>query len=337
MNLEDTVRAAVHDLADEAPVPHDLAAAARIRGRRLRRRRRTGFGALALAMAALVGTPYVLLRGQETVEQAAATPWDSPYRLPGGVIVTALGTRNVTERTAYDGNVLLDRRTGRYAVLPAGYYTIWGAPVGGRAAVADGRGNTGVVDAGGGGGVWQGIAMDPVWSSDGTRLLFTTDRGFGVMEAATGDVRWRTAPMERCPDVCMFTWLPGDREVAVARRDEKRPDAVKDVAIYAAATGRLVRVVPVPGVPVRQDAWSPDGRLVLALDRLPGEPVDVVEVGSGRTVATIAGRQVHFLPDGRILSLTDRTAGLYDATGRLLARQPLQDALRDRELSIGRP
>ncbi len=111
--------------------------------------------------------------------------------------------------------------------------------------MSNGAGGTGIVDAAGGTGIWQDIAIDPVWSSDGTRLLFSTDRGFGIMEAATGDLRYRTTPMELCPDLCTFSWLPGDQEVAVARRDpaadqsEDRPDTVKDVAIYAITDARL--------------------------------------------------------------------------------------------------
>jgi hypothetical protein len=162
------------------------------------------------------------------------------------------------------------------------------------------------------------------------------------MDAATGDIAVRNTPMELCPDRCTFSWLPGDLEVAIGRRDPAavrspgRPDTVKDVAIYAVATGRLVRVVPVPGEPVRQDAWSSDGRLVLVYDRLLGEPFRVVEVRSGRTVGRIAGQEVHFLRDDRILSLTNETAELYDSAGRLVQKRALPDDLRDRKLSIGR-
>ncbi len=364
MNLEDNVRAAVRDLADDAPVPHDLAAVARVRGRRLRRRRQAGFGALVVAVVAIVVTPFALPRGDDRIPSVVPAPpatdtpktgnpntgnwWESPYRLPGGAIITALSHRDVglvdapPDKTVHDGNVLLNRKTGKYAVLPASYYTIWGAPVGGRAVASDGEGNIGIVDAAGGRGIWRDIAADPVWSADGTRILFATDEGFGIMAAATGEVRYRSTPMDWCPDFCTFSWLPGDQQVAVARRDpeapqsEDQPDVVKDVAIYAAADGRLVRIVPVPGVPLRQDAWSPDGRLVLVRDPVLGQPNHVVEVGTGRGIGRIPGENVHFLPNGQILSLTDREAVLYDPTGKPLETQTLPYDLRARELSIGR-
>src|SRR5687768_8634318 len=110
MNLEDTVRAAVHDLADDAPAPHDLATVARARGRRLRRRRQAGFGALAVAVVAIVVTPFALPRGEDRIPPVVPAPpatdtpatsdpntgnwWESPYRLPGGAIITALSHRD---------------------------------------------------------------------------------------------------------------------------------------------------------------------------------------------------------------------------------------------------
>lgn len=351
MNLEEDVRTAVQDLADEAPAPFDLATVARTRGRRLRRRRRAGYGALAFALVAVAVAPYAALHREATPMQPApmqpATPaptwsvaaglWDRPYRLPGGAIVTAINVGDADED--HQGDVLLDRRTGRYVPLPAAGHSIWAAPVGGRAVIDDGRGGIGIIDAAGDHNISQNIAISPVWSSDGTRILFTTSGGYGVMEAATGDIRWRTTPMDDCSAACTFTWLPDDRQVAIARRDpaEPNPDVVKDVAIYTADTARLVRTVPVPGDPMRQDAWSADGRLVLVHDRDLGEPAHIVEVATGRTVGRVPGDAVHFLPDGRILSITEKAAELYDVTGRLLERQVLPIGLRDRELNIGRP
>lgn len=363
MNLEESVRAAVHQLADDAPPAVDLATVARARGRRLRRRRRAGLGALVVALIAVTVTPYAVLRRDASPDPApaqSATPapvrsaagdwWERPYPLPGGAIVTALSRRDVglvdapPAKTVRDGNVMLDRRTGTYVVLPASFYTVWGAPAGNRALASNGNGGTGIVEPPGGREIWKDFNIDPMWSSDGSQILFTTEQGFGIIETATGETRRQTTPMTLCPDQCGFTWLPGEREVAIARRDpgarqsEDRPDKVKDVAIYSVATGRLVRVVPVPGVPAGPNAWSRDGRLVLTRDQsFRGVPTHIVEVATGRTVGTVAGRNVHFLPDGRILSLTDKQADLHDATGRRLATQRLPADFQGRELSIGRP
>ena len=221
---------------------------------------------------------------------------------------------------------------------------VWGAPAGNRAMVSERTGGTGLVTATGGQDSWQGIAMDPSWSSDGSRILFTTAEGFGIVQTATGEVRRHVMPMSLCADPCEFSWLPNEQEVAIARRDPAvarsadQPDIVQDIAIYSMTSGKLVRVVPVRGVPVGPSAWSRDDRLVLVRDEsFGGVPTHIVEVATGRTVGTIAGKNVHFLPNGRILRLTNETAELYDAAGRLLETQTLPADFHGREVSIGQP
>ncbi|MGX6607877.1 TolB family protein [Micromonosporaceae bacterium Da 78-11] len=358
MNLEDTVRAAVHDLAEDAPPAHDLATVARVRGRRLRRRRQTGLGLAALALIAVTVTPYAVLHRDApapTPLQTQSVPtewWQTPYRLPGGMIVTALTRKDVgavdvpggtTER---DGNVLLNRETGRYTVLPSSYYTVYGAPAGEYGMAANGTGGSGIIDAKGGRGIWMDLSFEPRWSSDGSRILFTTDEGFAVMDAATGKIRRQALPaaIQRCPDDCIFSWLPGDQEVALARVDpdvqqsESKPDKILDIAVYSAATGKRVRIVPVAGVPFGPDAWSPDGNSVLVQDEaFAGRPKRIADVATGKIRGTVPGMNVHFLPNGKILSLTDEEALLYDADGKLLQRQSLPADFKDRTASIGTP
>jgi hypothetical protein len=68
-----------------------------------------------------------------------------------------------------------------------------------------------------------------------------------------------------------------------------------------------------------------------------GQPNHIVEVQTGRDLGRIPGENVHFLPNGQILSLTEQEAVLYDPTGKKLQVQTLPYEFRGRELSIGRP
>jgi hypothetical protein len=358
MNLEENLRAAVRDLAADAPSVHDLAAVARRRGRRLRRRRQAGLGAAALALVAVAVTPYAVLHRDAPTPAPMHTQgvpaqwWQTPYRLPGGMIVTALSKRDVGGvdvpggTTVRDGNVLLNRDTGQYVVLPGSYYTVYGSPAGEHALAANDSGGSGIIDAQGSRGIWMDVSIDPRWSSDGSRILFATEQGFAVMDAASGAIKRHAVPevTQLCPDDCTFSWLPGDREVALALVDptveqsEDKPDTIKDIAIYSVATGERLRTLPVAGVPIGQDAWSPDGRSVLVQTQaFTGRPKRIVDVATGRTLGTVPGQNVHFLRDGRILSLTDEVASLYDGTGKLLQQQTLPPDFKDRTASIGTP
>lgn len=360
--LEETLRDAVRDLADEAPHTSGMAAAARSRGRRLRRRRRAGLVAGVLALVATATTPYAVLhRSAPSPEPITPEPtpsatsigpgdwWMSPYRLPGGAVVTALSKVGVGQvnaplrETVHDGNVLLDPDTGHYVVLPSDYYTIFGAPAGGHALADNGEGGSGLVDSKGSRGIWQDVSPgDPQWSTDGSKILYVGSAGFSIMDVATGKVSSPPTESVSCPDECFFTWLPGDKEVAVARRDdsvahsEARRDKVKDIVVYDAATGRRVRTVPVPGAPTGSDAWSRDGKLVLVFNaKARSKPIQIADTHTGKSVGQIPFGDVHFLPDGRILALTDGWATLYDNRGKVLQTQELPADFHNRDLSIG--
>ncbi len=366
---QDKVRATVHDLADDARFPAGLAATARRQGRRIRRRRRAGVAAAALGLIAATSVPYLLLRSDEPSPQpqpAATTPapvrlttapadWGKrPLELPGGVIVTALTRNDVGRdtragRTLATGNVVLDRKTGRYTALTGDYYTVWGAPELQRG-VVNGNGGLGIIRADGSI-VWADVAfaLDPQWSPDGTRLLATTSKGFAVIDARTGDVRRTSTPdaMSACPDDCLFTWLPDGRRVAIAQRDltvaqdEEKPDVVDRIKVYDVSTAKLLTTLSAPGVPAGQDAWSPDGGRVVLKHATAGGWGDrlIFDTATGKVNGTIAEEDVHFLPNGQVLGLNeaDAIARLYDSTGRVLEEMTLPQDFAARKISIGTP
>ncbi|GAA2635786.1 TolB family protein [Paractinoplanes durhamensis] len=359
-HIEDTLRDAVRELADDAPRTYGLADVARQRGRRLRRRRRVALVTGAAALVAATITPYAVVHRAAPPAPVAPSPpvptvsaipgqwWTSPYRLPGGAVVTALSKVDVglvdapVRKTVQDGNVLLDPATGHYVVLPSAYYTVYGSPRGGHALALNGEGGSGVVDAVGGRGIWMDLSpMGPQWSSDGTKILLTGLTGFSIMDAATGKITDHPIGDFACPDECFFTWLPGEREVAIARRDpgvahdEAKRDPVKDIAVFSVSTGKPTRTVPVAGAPIGPDAWSADGRLVLTYDPAAhSKPIRIADVGTGRILGQIPGTP-HFLPDGRILSLSEGKATLYDRNGKALEAQTLPADFKNREISLG--
>ncbi|MEV0901530.1 hypothetical protein [Actinoplanes sp. NPDC049802] len=365
-NVEDLVGAAVRDLADNAPRPLDLAAAARTRGRRIRRRRRTAIGTAALALTVVAAAPFVIVREQAPDSPATPPPapsmsattaakgvWEQqPYQLPGGLVVTALtridvGSDNPAGKTLKDGNVALDRVTGRYWALPWDYYTIWGAPAGAGSLVSDGSSN--LLSVGG-----EGVLPTPIpggaelpgpqWSRDGRRLLDTVHDGYVIRDGVTGRITSRGGggATATCPDFCYFTWLANGTEVALPRVDPKvpqseaKPDTIKDIVVYSIATGQRIRTLPVAGVPVDSDSWSPDGRFVMVFDQaFQTRPKHVVDVETGKTVGRIPGTNVHFLPDGRILSIRDTKAEVYDVRGALVESQTLPADFAGRTVSVG--
>ncbi|MFF5081931.1 WD40 repeat domain-containing protein [Actinoplanes sp. NPDC000266] len=366
MNLEEGVRATVNDLAASAPMPVDLAGAARRKGRGIRRRRQAG---AALVVMALAVTPYVVLRKQEaqpapvspaptssaaSVRRTAAPQnWTkAPLKLPGGAIVTAVTRTDVGRdtpagRTLPTGNVVLDRATGQYVVLKTNYYTVWGAPKKNRGVVSDGASGLGLIRADGSvKWVQIGYMLDPQWSPDGTRLLASTLKGYTVIDAATGRTSRQSVPdaIAVCPDNCFFTWLPDGKSIAIARRDltvaqsEEVSDTVGELAVYDVATGKQVRTMPVPGVPVSGNAWSPDGRRVLLeAAALGGDERRIADTATGKIIKSIPGSNARFLPNGQILALTDKVATLYDPNGTVVEVMTLPRDFRYRTVSVGTP
>jgi hypothetical protein len=364
--LEETLRDAVRDLADEAPHAYDLAAAARVRGRRIRRRRRAAAGGLALALLVVVAVPYVWLRPEPRtpVVQPAPTPSvttkpivqqlpgftvKTPYRLPGGAVVTLVTIPSTVvedgaETSGDNTYVSLNRDVGRYRQLPFAYAPLGVSPDGERFAAAVSRGTVRVLRPDGSTvdtlnvDTFSRVGGDPVWSPDGSRLLVPTAGGFAVYETGTGDYREFPNPdiEPLCSDLCSFSWLPNGREFAVPRRDvtvprsESVPDRLEGVIVYSADTGAQVRSIPMTGVPVGNEAWSPDGASVLIYEKGDASGgIRIVDAVSGIPRGELmAGPGAIYLTDGRILVYGNRYAQLHAADGTLLEefRMPSQFA-----------
>ncbi|NES29737.1 hypothetical protein GCE86_25470 [Micromonospora terminaliae] len=357
-SLDETLRAAVRDLADGAGPAPDLAARALGRGRRLRRRRRVTAAAAALVAVAAVTLPFVLLRPRPapppTTPPTTATPSPSMRPTPGadwaGKPLVLPGDWVVTRAQAAGGSgggVLLDRKRGRYFSTDR-YDGIFPAPTGSLVAVRDDDRprEIGLFDLASGKTRWYEVGRalsTPRWSPDGRRLLFTSHQvdhfGFIVLHPdgtrqvhPVGLLGWP------CADSCEFTWTRDGREVALTlskRRSESWPrDLAKGVQLLSAEDGRPTRLVTMPGGPVGPDAWSPDGRYVVVQGQQ--EPL-LVETATGRVVNPLPTADVVWVTDDRLLYRRpngSRDFVLADPSGRELVRQPLPKQLVGLELSV---
>ncbi|MFR9774508.1 TolB family protein [Micromonospora sp. MS34] len=358
--LDETLRAAVLDLADGAgPVP-DLAARALDRGRRLRRRRRVATAAATLVAATAMTLPFVLLRPDPPTPPATPTPtvtpsptrlaapgadWATkPLVLPGGWVVTR------AQRAGGSGyGFLLDRKRGRYITTDR-YDGIFPAPTGSLVAIHDDDRpkDVGLIDLASGKTRWyrvDGALSVPRWSPDGRRLLFTTHRvdhfGFIVLDTdGTRKTHLLNGPLGwPCANFCDFIWLPNGREVGLTLAARKGPessprDLAKGVQVFSADDGRPTRLITMPGEPARPEAWSPDGKLVVVQGQQ--EPL-LVETATGRVVNPLPSADVVWVGDDRLLYRLPFGAGdfaLADPAGRTLVRQPLPRKLVDLELTV---
>ncbi|GAA4595136.1 hypothetical protein BJY16_001565 [Actinoplanes octamycinicus] len=297
--------------------------------------------------------------------------WKAPIALPGGLVVTSVGRRSTWDAEGNDvpapetmqaGNVALDRATGRYRTYSSKYQQFVGAPTGPYVMVEDasavgGYVPLGFVNAATGAGrlLNHGSGSGAVWSEDGTKVLLTLNSGgFRIIDAKTLAETDREIPSagELCPSHCFFTWLPGGRKVAIAQRDETvsgsegEPSTVESIAVYSVTTGKLLRTLPIPGVPAGTAAWSPDGRHVVVLPDATDETgLRIVEVATGRTVGVIRDlsafdypavtAQVRFVGNDQIVTLNGLDVGLHDLTGTLRASTRLPADFADREVSLG--
>ncbi|HEX8346949.1 MAG TPA: hypothetical protein VF657_19760, partial [Actinoplanes sp.] len=201
MTIDDLLRDAVHELADEADPAADLATGAMVRGRRLRQRRRAGVAVAAAVLAGAVALPYQWIQGRPGVNRPpvaaadrAATWWEAPLALPGGWVATSLASAERIPGVTLPGAstlLVLDRRSGRYQSLER-VEKAWPAPRGDLVAVKAGDsghvGQIGVRDMRDGRTRWftADFVLDPQWSADGGRLLLTMENGFNIIDTATG-------------------------------------------------------------------------------------------------------------------------------------------------------
>ncbi|SCE75075.1 hypothetical protein GA0074696_0621 [Micromonospora purpureochromogenes] len=364
---EDNLRAAVHQLADEARSVPGLAERALRGGRRVRRRRRATASAGAILAAVALATPFLLARPQPTTQVAEPAPpgtatrsapvsvepksggnWTStPLVLPGEWVVT--GAIGITDPTSWAW--VLDRETGRYRTV-SGYAQVWTAPRGHVAAVLsfERPSETGLLDLRTGAVRWIRTGrqiMQPQWSPDGSRLVLTIDdkdAGSTAIGVLTATGRFRAFPVDTekffCTDYCFFTWGPDGREVAFQQTDSALPRSEsarhprRGVQFFSAEDGRPTRFLAVRGDPAGPWSWSPDGQRVVLTG--PDGP-QLVEVATGGVLRPMPDADAVWVDDGRLLYRShDESAPmvLIDDEGRELERQALPPGLIDQHVSM---
>jgi WD40 repeat protein/serine/threonine protein kinase len=173
---------------------------------------------------------------------------------------------------------------------------------------------------------WNGLTFTPdgrraaVGRTDGTLYLYELPGGQEVRRLSVG-LR---------PDLVAFT--PDAAQVAVASRQ------VKEVQVRDAASGSLVRKLPLPGAPSHL-AWQPDGPL-LAVGC--GRSIYLWDTATGRQHLVVQGHQglgveTFFAPGGDVLSsqawdgigrLWDLASGRQLLSSSCLVRQPYWDGRR---------
>ena len=343
--IDDLLRTAVRDLADESGTPHGLAAGALARGRRIRRTRRAAATAAALAVVLAATLPFVIHRlpGDEARPLPAAPVTTAPAREfdqkkvftgPGGALLLGYGERL---------REFVTEPAGGYRELPAGMYGSEPSPDGRHVAVrredsekwtlltlgTDTRSDLSLA-----------TTMGMVWSPDSRRLLATHDDGFSVVDPGTGEIERHVvdAQQMRCLDYCGFTWLAGGDEVAlpqaVALNSEEA--RITGLAIFDARTGALLRNLPIKGAPVGRNAWSPDTtRVLVASDPGSTDQVTIVDVATQRDIARFTATWSQFLADGTVLAQRGRVLTRYDPDGVVLEKTSVPSGLLGKWLVFG--
>lgn len=370
---DELLRKAVHDLAGTPRLPDDLVTQAILGGRRIRRQRQvaTVLGAVVAVIA--LAAPFIWLQPRSaptvtvpvptTAEPRVLPPpgdnWrDAPLELPGGWVVTGATS---TGGPASDG-LVLDRSRNRYLTVGR-YEQTWAAPRGRFAAVLDDDRplDVGLLDVPTGKVRWVRtgqVTLNPEWSPDGTRLALTlldketANYSLGVLSV---DGAFHTFPVYRssasagsgpgpyfCTDVCLFTWMPDGKQVALQQTDpavprtEGKPHARRGLQLFSADTGQPTRFVPVRGDVAGPYSWSPDGRLVVIKGR---EATQLVEVDSGRVVRDLPTVDLNiatlvWVTAKRLLLISGGRAVLIDPTGHPLERRDLPRELTGLRIAV---
>lgn len=163
----------------------------------------------------------------------------------------------------------------------------------------------------------------PSLSPDGSQVAFLSTRGLASLDlyladARDGEVRSRlleTGAEPRLANLRLVdsagSWSPdGSRFATVAFGP-----AGSEIALIAAATGRLERRIAVPGAGALADpAWSPDGRrIALTGTNVGSSSLYLVDLEGGPvrrlTTAGHSDLQPAWSPDGRTLAFTSDRAG----------------------------
>jgi Tol biopolymer transport system component len=149
--------------------------------------------------------------------------------------------------------------------------------------------------------------MDPQWSPDGDRLLFTKppvgEPAVRTLVATVLDVRtWQTTTTLldvsglTCAEVeCQLTWLPSGTEIAITLAHKGGGEYLPSVPFGIQTftlDGARARSLPIAGSPTGSASWSPDGRYVVVHGVSPDgqeTPGQVVEVATGAVVRRMDG------------------------------------------------
>ncbi|MEV4759676.1 hypothetical protein AB0J86_31900 [Micromonospora sp. NPDC049559] len=299
----------------------------------------------AAGPGASAGTPSSATpsTGASVGPSLAATPFapkpapPGSVALPGGVYVASASNES--------GSKIYDPRQHGYR--SSGHPQAWASPDGKLAVVADRNHRLGILDPATNAVRWiAGSKLDigrPQWSGDGRQVVFAgpgRDQGtLGIVVVDVATAKARTIqPAVPCVELCQPSWLPGDTEVGLPQVSQ--PRAV--LQAYAVADGRA-RAVPLPGAVQTGDAWSPDGRYVVAeisddgdfgigiVERATGTVTARLDLGQGEQVQA---RDVVWATADRIVGATARELVVYSAEGKELDRIPLPSALRGDQLQL---
>jgi Tol biopolymer transport system component/DNA-binding winged helix-turn-helix (wHTH) protein len=158
---------------------------------------------------------------------------------------------------------------------------------------------------------------DPVWSPDGQRIAFASDRSGGafqiyVMNADGSAPRRVTALPISCSEP---SWSPDGRRLAFLRNDQ--PDIGQDIYTVA-ANGSALRRVTTHRMSDVNPAWSADGRWIAFASNRDGDrnnfEIYVVNAKGGRprrlTFDSAIDAQPAWAPDGdQIVFASNRSGG----------------------------
>ena len=172
---------------------------------------------------------------------------------------------------------------------------------------------------------FEGRNLQPVWSPDGSRLVFASDRGGGAFnlyllqaDGSGNAERLTTSENTQIP----FSWSPDGRFVTYVERD---PNTRHDVWMVSVEGERTPE--PLIQTPFSEDkpAFSPDGRwLAYSTDQTGRDEIWVrpfpegvahrvsIEGGS-MPVWAPSGRRLYFSERNRIMSVSIRTAPGFEA------------------------
>jgi hypothetical protein len=366
---EERVEQALRHLGEELRFSNPTQAVLR-QSRRMRLRRNI-FGGVGgtLAIAAIV-TPFAYLPGETPApppasatapaSTAPATPLPATPRLaapatttpkpapPGSVALP--GGLYVASASSDSGSRVYDPKLHKYR--SSGYPRAWVSPDGKRAAVADNNGRLGLLDLASKHVRWvAGPKLEigrPEWSADSRRLVFAgpgpeqATLSLILVDVATAEARQVQSAVD-CWELCQPSWLPGDEEVGLPEAGRSRVSLMA----YSVEGGGSRRVM-LPGDVETSDAWSPDGRYVVAsISYGYSSGIGILEAATGNLVAALdikpgeefLARSVVWATTDRIVAVAARQLVVFSTEGKELRRIPLPSALRgvENELAFGRP